>query len=389
MPTSSFYADLPPLTDLIQITDRANFVPVPLDWLVLITDVVGSTQAIEAGRYKEINLIGACSIVAVLNVAQNLDIPFIFGGDGATLIVPPFLGQAAELALLATRQMAARAFDLDLRVGVVPVADLVPETELVIAKLKISDQYSQAIVRGGGVNYATALVKQPGSTYQIDGERSILAEDFSGLECRWQDVPSPRGETVSLIVVATQNQGENDLIYRRTIRQIQTIYGANYQRQPVTPGNLRLSFSAKQLEKEARVFVKKGNFWQLWRRIWWMRCHNLVGLLLMTFGFRDRLIDWSKFKSQLVESTDYQKFDDALRMVISGDSHQRQALQAYLEYELSLGNLTYGIHVSNRALVTCLVFERHGRQVHFVDGADGGYAIAAKKLKQRQVQAAT
>jgi len=34
-------------------------------------------------------------------------------------------------------------------------------------------------------------------------------------------------------------------------------------------------------------------------------------------------------------------------------------------------------------LMTCLVFERHGRQVHFIDGADGGYAIAAKKLKHR------
>jgi hypothetical protein len=33
--------------------------------------------------------------------------------------------------------------------------------------------------------------------------------------------------------------------------------------------------------------------------------------------------------------------------------------------------------------MTCLVFERNGRQVHFVDGADGGYAIAAKSMKQR------
>jgi hypothetical protein len=33
--------------------------------------------------------------------------------------------------------------------------------------------------------------------------------------------------------------------------------------------------------------------------------------------------------------------------------------------------------------MTCLVFERGGRQVHFVDGADGGYALAAKDMKQR------
>jgi hypothetical protein len=33
--------------------------------------------------------------------------------------------------------------------------------------------------------------------------------------------------------------------------------------------------------------------------------------------------------------------------------------------------------------MTCLVFERGGQQVHFVDGADGGYALAAKDMKQR------
>jgi hypothetical protein len=33
--------------------------------------------------------------------------------------------------------------------------------------------------------------------------------------------------------------------------------------------------------------------------------------------------------------------------------------------------------------MTCLVFERNGRQVHFVDGADGGYAVAAKAMKRR------
>ena len=37
----------------------------------------------------------------------------------------------------------------------------------------------------------------------------------------------------------------------------------------------------------------------------------------------------------------------------------------------------------DRALMTCLVFEREGRQVHFVDGADGGYALAAKAMKAR------
>jgi hypothetical protein len=33
--------------------------------------------------------------------------------------------------------------------------------------------------------------------------------------------------------------------------------------------------------------------------------------------------------------------------------------------------------------MTCLVFERNGRQVYFVDGADGGYCYAAKVMKTK------
>ncbi|OWF65200.1 hypothetical protein B6A14_05155 [Polynucleobacter hirudinilacicola] len=44
------------------------------------------------------------------------------------------------------------------------------------------------------------------------------------------------------------------------------------------------------------------------------------------------------------------------------------------------GKLNYGTHYSNRTLMTCFVssIEKH---IHLVDGADGGYAYAATKLK--------
>jgi hypothetical protein len=58
-------------------------------------------------------------------------------------------------------------------------------------------------------------------------------------------------------------------------------------------------------------------------------------------------------------------------------------LNRYLKNNYKKGKLVYGLHISDRALMTCLVFERNGRQVHFVDGADGGYAVAAKAMKRR------
>jgi hypothetical protein len=70
-------------------------------------------------------------------------------------------------------------------------------------------------------------------------------------------------------------------------------------------------------------------------------------------------------------------------MTIAGTASQREKLVSYLETQFKAGQLVYGVHTSNRALMTCLVFERHGRQVHFIDAADGGYTAAAKGMKQQ------
>jgi hypothetical protein len=103
----------------------------------------------------------------------------------------------------------------------------------------------------------------------------------------------------------------------------------------------------------------------------------------MTFKVQLQDVDWGFYKEGVLAATDYKKFDDMLRMIISGNQEQREKLVSYLEKKYRNGNLVYGLHSSDRVLMTCLVFERNGRQVHFVDGADGGYAIAAKSMKQR------
>lgn len=70
-------------------------------------------------------------------------------------------------------------------------------------------------------------------------------------------------------------------------------------------------------------------------------------------------------------------------MIISSNSWQREKLVRYLEKNYQAGKLVYGIHVSDRVLMTCLVPVGLGRNVHLVDGADGGYALAAKDMKAK------
>lgn len=53
----------------------------------MVTDVRGSTGAIEDGRYRDVDALGVASIIALCNALPELDLPYVFGGDGATLLV--------------------------------------------------------------------------------------------------------------------------------------------------------------------------------------------------------------------------------------------------------------------------------------------------------------
>jgi hypothetical protein len=70
-------------------------------------------------------------------------------------------------------------------------------------------------------------------------------------------------------------------------------------------------------------------------------------------------------------------------MVLAGSPEARGRLEAALDGLYREGRLAYGLHVSDRAVLTCLVYERMGQQVHFVDGAGGGYTNAAIGFKRR------
>ncbi|MEG3879175.1 DUF3095 domain-containing protein [Microcoleus sp. herbarium7] len=395
MNSENFYSQLPLLDNFRDITEPENFVDVPDDWYILVTDIRGSTKAIEAGRYKEVNLLGACSIVAVLNVAGKTEIPFVFGGDGASLLIGRSLLPAAKIALLAAQQMAKTEFDLDLRVGAVPVKVVVAANYPVkIAKFKVSENYSQAVFIGGGLTRAAELIKDPvpGNIYTFKNNNNGVSPtaDFSGLECRWQDIPSKYGEIVTLLVMVREDFGrESHLIYRKVIQKIEYIYGKEDCLNPIVTENLKLTLNSINLVKETLVRASNANWLERQMYLSKIQLETALGSLLMNLKVKTEELDWGVYKDIAIAATDYRKFDDMLRMVISGNAWQRSQLTEYLEQNYREGKLVYGLHVADRALMTCLVFERNGQQVHFVDGADGGYALAAKDMKQRMIKQLT
>jgi len=124
MATADFYRNLEPFSRFEETADDRHYRAVPDDWVVILTDVKGSTQAIEEGRYKDVNTVGAAGIVAVYNALDSLDFPFVFGGDGATLLLDREEVPQVAVELRALSRLAWENFNLELRVGVVPVRKL-------------------------------------------------------------------------------------------------------------------------------------------------------------------------------------------------------------------------------------------------------------------------
>lgn len=387
MDTSAFYAQLTPLARFTDITEPRNFTPLPDDWQLVITDVRGSTRAIAEGRYKEVNMVGAASIVALLNAAGPVDIPFVFGGDGATLALPPDLLPAARQTLAALGALAAQTFGLDLRCAIVPAATLAAAGQRVrIARLAVAEHYAQAVF-SGGLAYAEGLAKDPvdGEAYLVPHAADAAGADLSGLECRWQDIRSRHGETVSLLVLPapTLPPAAGAALLAEVIGQIEAAYGGERDYHPLAVAQLRASLDPRKLlaEARARTAVPPRSGLAYLARIWAL---NLGVQLYRGYErLAGRLPWWDSYRDLVFRTADYKKFDDTLRMIIAGTPAQRAQLEAYLEGRFQQGELAYGLHVTDRALMTCLVFERMGRQVHFVDGADGGYALAARALKER------
>lgn len=372
-----FYQHLPAVRHIAEITQESAYVDVPTDWLIALTDVQGSTQAIQAGRYKEVNGIASASICALLNAFSELDVPFVFGGDGATLLLPPQAYERARGVLIATQRLAREAFELSLRVGIVPVADVLAAGYRVrVAKLHYSDNFQQAILTGGGIAYADKLLKasHSASRYVIVDDNAPHEADFTGYECRWSEIPSQSDETISLMVTALGNdQTTHFSVYREVLAEIERVYGDFSQRNPLSFSTMRPALSPTKYSIETRIRQGTASFLARLRLMAW----SVGGWLL--WQYKEKI--WEKYKRVVIEATDREKFDDTLRMLISGTATQRERLISYLEAQHTRGKLAYGVHVSTHTLMTCLVFDRFGKQVHFVDGGDGGYALASRGLK--------
>jgi hypothetical protein len=382
-PDDAFFARLPEVTRFNECADPRCYQEAPRSWLVVVTDVRGSTRAIEAGRYRDVNALGVASIIALCNAFPELDLPYVFGGDGATLLVPGSRLEGTRRTLRGVKQLAREAFDLELRAGIVPLEQLASEGHFArVARYRASEHARLAMFAGSAFSAAERWIKDPLRAQGFEViENGESEASFEGFECRWQPVESRRGVIASVLISALgSSEAERAAIYRALLAQLEGIVGTERAR-PVTREGLRFAGVLDGYGTEARVRsrAQRGPAYEAARRL--ARTKTFIGRALAFLGKTAGGFDPARYTAELVENTDFRKFDETLRMVLDLSNEELDRLKACLQSERDQKRIAFGVHEAPAALMTCLVRSYEGDHMHFVDGAGGGYALAAKQMK--------
>ncbi|CAB9507283.1 Protein of unknown function (DUF3095) [Seminavis robusta] len=378
--TQSFYTAIPSFTEFKDITRDNHFQLAPADWHVVITDVKGSTKAIEEGRYKDVNTIGAASISVVLKLLEE-DVPFVFGGDGATLLIPPTdIGRVLE-ALLRLQRLSEQNFQLGLRVGHISVGEVHSSAggaaRIEVAKHELTAGRCVAVFRGGGLTVAEACIKGQEDKYCVEWKHDEDDVELGGLSCRWNPIPNKRGTIMSLLVCAREGESPAK-VYDQVLRELDKIYdGKLDEANPVNTDLLYYKTVGQCYEDEKRYHT---NHWTTN----FMERVSEIFLAVGIFGHQmdTNLFDHKHYFESMRQHADHRKFDDMLRMILDCSDEQAQSIERLLGQLHKDQMLHYGIHLSDTALMTCYLEDVvDGQHIHFIDGGDGGYAMAAKQLK--------
>src|SRR5476651_2641747 len=186
MSNERFFADLPALTDFEAVLDSRNYHSLPDDWMIYVTDVCNSTDAIRRGLYRAVNMVGAACITAVLNCCKGVDLPFVFGGDGTTIASPASLSPKILRELQGVAAMATKQFGLELRIGLILVGELRASGFIVeAAKYRTAGSDVLAMLSGTGLIEAEHRIKSPNNNYLVLPDVGAPDADVSGLSCRW------------------------------------------------------------------------------------------------------------------------------------------------------------------------------------------------------------
>jgi hypothetical protein len=378
----SFYGKIPVFRGFTSLMDPKLYSPLPEDWSIGVADIVDSTKAIAAQRYKAVNMAGAAVIAAVTNALEGREFPFVFGGDGASFAVAPADLESARDALAATATWVRADLDLKMRVALVPVSAIRAQgLDVRVARFGPSANLSYAMFSGGGLAWADAAMKR--GEFAITESPPGTQPDLSGLSCRFEVIPASRGLILSVLVMPAGVADPS--AFRKVIEDvIHLVERSPDGGRPVPLEGPPLTWPPQGLDYEARA--ARGG--PLFKRRVGVLVYTLFAYLIMRFDIKIGGFVPKTYKQQVVENSDFRKYDDGLRMILDCTPDLERALSNRLAAAARDGIVRYGLYQQDAAMMTCFTPSAlRSDHVHFIDGARGGYASAATALKAMLVGA--
>jgi hypothetical protein len=375
--TDDFLQGLPGFARFEDVADAGRYAPLPDGWALAMADVVSSTAAIAAGKYKMVNMAAAAVITAVLNGMGRRDLPFVFGGDGAAVAVPPEGGGTARQALAEVARWIAEDLGLTMRVALVPVAAVrAAGQDVQVARFRPNAEVSYAMFAGGGSAWAEAQMKA--GVFAVDPAAPGARPNLTGLSCRWNPVPARRGQIVSLIALPA-DPARLDAFRAMVAAVVAVAERGDGTGSPMPAAGPRVELDFRGAEIEEKAQGDRARPGAARRRA---RLQIFLSWLLHRTGLRLGGFDARRYAREVSANSDFRKFDDGLKMTIDIDAEGLAELRALLDRAAAGGVCRFGLHAQASALVTCLVPDAmRGDHMHFVDGAEGGYAQAAQAMK--------
>jgi hypothetical protein len=374
--SDTFYGRIPVFRGFSSLMDPALYSALPDDWSIGVADIVESTKAIAEARYKAVNMAGASVIAAVANALEGREFPFVFGGDGASFAVSPDDLARTRDALAATAIWVEESLNLMMRVALVPVAAVRAQGfDVRVARFGPSPNLSYAMFSGGGLGWAETAMKR--GEFAVPAAAPGTQPDLTGLSCRFEEIPSVRGLILSVLVVPAR--GADPLAFRKLIEDVISLVERSPDAgRPVPPGGPPLRWPPAGADFEARA-ARGGS---LLKRRAAVLTFTLFAYLIMRFGISVGGFVPKTYVRQVVENSDFRKYDDGLRMILDCTPELERGLTQRLTQAASTGVARYGLHRQDAAMMTCFTPSAlRSDHVHFIDGARGGYASAATALK--------
>ena len=186
-----------------------------------------------------------------------------------------------------------------------------------------------------------------------------------------------------LIKPKADNFRQRQQTISRFLSKLGDVIGSEFNdANPVTEKTMQLRWPPKGLAAEIKITrtdkPQAKHVAQLYLKSLFQWCLNQFDLTAAAY-------DAPKYRNEIIQNSDYCKFDDALKMVLDCKITQIKQIKSILAQMRLDGDLDFGLFETDRALMTCLLFDLDsGQHLHFIDGDNGGLYRAARELKMQQ-----